>query len=193
MKITAVIGSPRRQGHGAMIERALLDQLGELGKRAAIYELNQLSYRGCQACLTCKTTSEICVTQDDLTPILKDISLSDLIIISAPIFMGELSGQAKAFLDRFYSYFGPDFRTNPKSGRLHPGKKLVFILTQGNSDEQVYASVLSRNLRNFGMCGFTDVYAIQAGGARAGSDARLNEKTKARVAEVAKAILTALS
>jgi multimeric flavodoxin WrbA len=187
MKITAIIGSPRPQGYGATIERALLDLLGEDGRRAAIYELNKLAYRGCQACLTCKTTSDACVAEDDLTPILKEIRLSDLVIISAPIFMGEISGQAKALLDRFYSYLGPDFRTNPKSGRL-AGKTLVFILTQGNPDEQTYAAVLARHLRTFDMCGFSTVYPVQVCGARPGNEARAKEKTMARLAEVARLV-----
>ena len=168
-----------------MIERALLDLLGEDGRRAAIYELNKLAYRGCQACLTCKTTSDVCVAEDDLTPVLKEIRLSDLVILSAPIFMGEISGQAKAFLDRFYSYLGADFRTNPKSGRLAPGKILVFILTQGNPDEQTYATVLARHLRTFGMCGFSKIYPVQVCGARPGNEAQVKEKTIARLAEVA--------
>jgi multimeric flavodoxin WrbA len=193
MRITAVIGSPRLQGHGATITRALLDALGKQGTSATTYELNRLSYRGCQACLTCKTTSDFCVSQDDLTAVLKDIRLSDLIIISAPVFMGEISAQAKGLLDRFYSYLAPDFRTNPGATRLPAGKKLVFILTQGNPDEQSYANVLSRQLRMFGMCGFTEVYPIHACAAGRGNDARVNEKTMARVAEIAKDILAHLS
>jgi multimeric flavodoxin WrbA len=193
MKITTVIGSPRPQGHGATIARALLDLLGEHGTCTATYELNRLSYRGCQACLSCKTTSDVCVAQDDLSAVLKDVRLSDLVLISAPIFMGEINAQAKGLLDRFYSYLAPDFRTNPRATRLPAGKKLVFILTQGNPDEQSFGSVLSRQLRMFGMCGFTEVYPIHACGAGPGNDARVNEKTMTRVAETAKAILAHLS
>jgi multimeric flavodoxin WrbA len=193
MRITAIVGSPRTQGHGAAIIRALLDQLGESGKRAKIYELNQLSYRGCQACLTCKTTSEVCAAEDDLSPVLEDVRLSDLVVISAPVFMGEVSAQAKGLLDRFYSYLKPDFRTNPGSTRLPPGKRLVFIMTQGNPDEQSYGAVLARHLRTFGLCGFKEVYPIIATGVRAGSEARVDAKTMARVAETAEAILASLS
>jgi multimeric flavodoxin WrbA len=189
MKITTIIGSPRLQGHGASIAKALLNSLGEHGTRATIYELNQLSYRGCQACLTCKTTSDVCVAQDDLTAVLKDIRLSDLVIISAPVFMGEICAQAKGLLDRFYSYLAPDFRIRPGATRLPAGKKLVFILTQGNPNEESYASVLSRQMRMFGMCGFTEVYPINACGAGRGNEVRINEKAMARVVEIAKAIL----
>ncbi len=189
MKITAIIGSPRTQGHGAAIVRALLERLGEGGKRAKVYELNRLSYRGCQACMSCKSTSEVCVAEDDLRAVLEDVRLSDLVVISAPVYMGEINAQAKGLLDRFYSYLKPDFRTNPGATRLDPGKKLVFILTQGNPDELSYGAVLERHLRTFGMCGFKKVYPVVATGARAGSEVRLDAKTIARVAETAEAIL----
>jgi len=193
MKTTIVIGSPRPQGHGATIARALLNLLGEHATCTATYELNPLSYRGCQACLSCKTTSDVCIAQDDLSAVLKEIRLSDLVIISAPVFMGEISAQAKGLLDRFYSHLAPDFRTNPGATRLPAGKELVFILTQGNPDEQSFGSVLSRQLRMFGMCGFTEVYPIHACGTGRGNDVRIHEKTMTRVAETAKAILANLS
>lgn len=91
MKITNIIGSPRPHGYGGSIGKALLDLLGECGRTAQTYELNQLTYRGCQACLTCKTTSDACVVQDGLTPVLKEVRQSDVVIISAPIFMGGVS------------------------------------------------------------------------------------------------------
>ena len=189
MKITNIIGSPRPQGYGGSIEKALLDLLGDHGTKAKTFRLNERTCRGCQACMTCKTTSDVCVAKDGLTSVLKAIRESDVVIVSAPIFMGGISSQAKGLLDRFYSFLGPDFRTNPKSGRLAPGKKLVFLLTQGNPDGQTYAAVLTRHRRTFDMCGFSEVYPIQVCGARPGSEAQVLGRTMGRLAEVAKALL----
>ena len=189
MKITTIIGSPKPEGYGGSIEKALLGLLGEAGRTAKTFTLNSLTYRGCQACMACKTNSDVCIEKDGLTPILEDIRSSDVVILSAPIFMGEVSAQAKGLLDRFYSYLGPDFRTNPKSGRLAPGKKMVFIMTQGNPDEATYSAVLARHRRTFEMCGFTDILPIQICGARPGSEAEAGKRAAARLAEVAKALL----
>jgi len=189
MKITTIIGSPRPEGFGGSIEKALLGLLGEAGRKAKTFTLNSLTYRGCQACMSCKTTADACVQKDDLTPILADIRASDVVIVSAPIYMGEVNAQAKGLLDRFYSYLGPDFRTNPKSGRLAPGKKMVFIMTQGNPDEATYSAVLARHKRTFDMCGFTDVLPVQICGARPGSEAEAGKRAAARLADVAKALL----
>jgi multimeric flavodoxin WrbA len=189
MKITVILGSPKPQGFGGRIEKSLLGLLGEAGRKAKTYELNPLTYRGCQACMSCKTGADACVQKDDLTPILEDVRASDVVILSAPIYMGEVNAQAKGLLDRFYSYLGPDFRTNPQSGRLAPGKKMVFIMTQGNPDEPTYAAVLARHKRTFDMCGFTDVLPIPICGARPGSEAEAGKKAAARLADVAKALL----
>ena len=189
MKITVVIGSPRPQGHGAAIARALLESLGGRGAKAKLYELGRLSYSGCRACLKCKTTSEVCVAQDDLTAVLEDIRRSDLVVVSAPVFMGEISAQAKGLFDRFYSYLAPDFRTRPGATRLPAGKTLVFILTQGNPDEHSYADVMARHRRMLGMCGFADIHPIHACGLGAAAEGRAGEKTMARAGEIAQAIL----
>lgn len=189
MSIANIIGSPRPQGYGGSTARALLDLLGEHGRTATTYVLNELAYRGCQACLACKTGSDVCVARDGLTPVLEDIRRSDAVIISAPVFMGEVSAQTKGLFDRFYSYLGPDFRTNPRSGRLAAGKKLVFILTQGNPDEETYSEVLARHRRTFDMCGFAEVHPVHVCGARPGNEAMARERTAARLAEVARAIL----
>jgi len=66
MKITNIIGSPRSQGYGGSIEKALLGHLGHHGTKAKTFELNELAYRGCQACLTCKTTSDVCIARTAL-------------------------------------------------------------------------------------------------------------------------------
>ncbi len=186
MKITTVIGSPKVQGHGAKIAAALLALLGEHGAHNTTYELNRLTYRGCQACLACKTETDVCVERDDLSAILSDIRQSDVVIVAAPVFMGEVSAQAKGLFDRFYSFLGPDFRTNPRPGRLAAGKTLVFILTQGNPDKEMFGSVLSRQARVFHRCGFSAVLPIHACGVGSDSDADLDAPTMALIAETAK-------
>ena len=137
MKIAAIIGSPRSKGNSATIVKLLLDALKPGSPQTTVVELNKLTYRGCQACMACKTTSETCVVKDDLTDILEQIRVSDVVIIAAPVYIGDITAQAKGLIDRLYSLYKPDFRTNPNPGRLSPGKKLVFVVPQGNPDEKM--------------------------------------------------------
>jgi len=57
-----------------------------------------------------------------------------VLVLTSPIYFGEVSGQLKCFIDRTYSFLRPDYMTNPNPSRLSPGKKAVFVLTQGSPD-----------------------------------------------------------
>ena len=127
MKITTVIGSPRPKGNSATIARTLIDTLSKGGAKNKTFELNSLSYRGCQGCMACKTTSEKCVVKDDLEAVLEDIRTSDVTILASPVYVGDVTAQTKGLIDRFYSFYKNDFRTNPKPSRLPEGRKLVLM------------------------------------------------------------------
>ena len=172
MKITNIVGSPRTKGNSATIAHSLLDILQTNGAKVRTFELNKLTYRGCQSCMACKTTSDKCVVQDDLSEVLEDIRTSDILIIATPVFVGEITSQTKGLVDRFYSYYSPDFRTNPNPSRLSSGKKFVFILSQGNPDETFFNDIIPRYTRMLGRLGFKDVYPIRAVGMGPGSDVK---------------------
>jgi len=162
MKITNVIGSPRSTGNSATIARLLLDSLKTAGTQMRTFELNKLNYRGCQGCMACKTTSDKCVVKDDLSEVLEEIQVSDVVIIASPVYFGDITAQTKGLIDRFFSYLKPDYRNNPNPGRLAPGKKLIFILPQGNPDQEAFADIITKYTPIFGRLGITDIYPIRA-------------------------------
>ena len=47
------------------------------GAAVTTYELNKLSYRGCQGCYACKSTHDHCIVQDDLTEVLEAVRGAD--------------------------------------------------------------------------------------------------------------------
>ena len=144
MKIVCLSGSPRPDGNSARIAARFCDTAGKLGAVVKTFALNKLHYRGCQGCMACKAKLDRCILEDDLTQVLEAVRNADVLVIASPVYYGDLSSQTKAFIDRTYSYFVPDFHTNPKPCRLAPGKKLVFILTQGQPDESRYSDIYSR-------------------------------------------------
>ena len=188
MKITTVVGSPRINGNSATIARSFCGMLTVKGAQAKTFELNNLSYLGCQACMACKTTSEKCIVKDDLEAVLDDIWTSDVTIIATPVFCTEISAQTKGLIDRFYSFFKNDFRTNPEPSRLPIGKKLVFILAQGNPDESMFGDIIARYTRMFGRLGFSSVFPIRAVGVGPGSDVLKNETIVRVIRETAEKV-----
>jgi len=164
MKIVNVVGSPRSKGNSAAIAGMLLENIAGKGAQVKTYELNKLFFRGCQGCMKCKNESEKCTVEDALTDVLEDVRTSDIVILSSPVYFQEITGQAKSFTDRCYSFLTKDYRTNPKPGRLAPGKKLVFIITQGNPDESTFAALPQKYDRMFKRFGFDEVYPVVAAG-----------------------------
>ena len=139
MKIIALFGSPRPKGNSARLAQAFLEACQERGAEVTTYQLNKMTYRGCQACMGCKTKAEACILEDDMTPVYEAIRGADVLVFASPVYFGELSGQLKLALDRFYAYLTPDF-----ASRLPAGKQWVVFLTQGQPDETQFADIFSR-------------------------------------------------
>jgi multimeric flavodoxin WrbA len=84
--------------------------------------------------------------------------------MASPIYFGEVTSQLKGFIDRTFSYFVPDYAGNPNPSRLAPGKRLVFIQTQGQPDEKLYADVYPRYEYYFRWSKFEGNHLIRACG-----------------------------
>jgi multimeric flavodoxin WrbA len=139
MKIVAILGSPRPKSNSTALARIVLDTAAKLGAQTQEFVLNKLTFKGCQACETCKQKLDRCVLKDDLTAVLAAIQEADAVVLSTPNYFGEVSGQFKSFFDRTYSYLAPD-----RTSRLQPGKSSVFILAQGQPDLNLYTDVCGR-------------------------------------------------
>ncbi len=161
MKIVAVLGSPQPQGNSASLARAFLAAAQQLGAEVQEFLLNKLDSKGCQGCRTCKDKTEVCILEDDLAAVLQVVRAADILVLASPVYFGDLSGQMKLFFDRTYSFFRPDF-----SSRLPAGKKVVFILTQGNPDPTQFDDIFARYERWLKMYGFDPVYLLRAVGVR---------------------------
>ncbi|MBU0992349.1 MAG: flavodoxin family protein [Proteobacteria bacterium] len=164
MRVVCVLGSPRKNGNSATVARRFVDKARSNGSDVQVYLLNELEFKGCQACMACKTTREDCVLDDGLTSVLKDVSRTDVLVLASPIYFGGVSAQMKAFIDRTYSFLTPHFYRKEKHSRLDPGKKLVFILSQGQKEESKFQDIFVRYEHFLKWYGFDDTYVIRACG-----------------------------
>lgn len=164
MKIVCLLGSPRPKGNSFVMADRFCRTAEAAGAETQTFTLNKLEYRGCQACMTCKTKLDRCVLKDELTQVLDAIRDADILVMASPIYYGEVSSQMKGFIDRTFSYLVPDFDTNPQTSRLKPGKKLVIMLTQGDPGEELYADVFPRYASFFKWYGFDESHLLRACG-----------------------------
>ena len=155
MRVVSLLGSPRKQGNSAQLARVITSVLEKKGYVIDEYYLNGLEIRGCQACGACKGTSERCVVDDDLAPVLEAVIQTDILILATPVYWGDISAQLKLFIDRTYSYLTPGFMSAAIKHRLPKGKKLVFIQTQG-AGEDLYDEIFDRYNSFFEVLEFFD-------------------------------------
>jgi multimeric flavodoxin WrbA len=99
--------------------------------------------------------------------VLDAVQSADVLVMASPVYYGDLTAQMKAFFDRTYAFYTPDYlQPNKKWSRLAEGKKLVFVLTQGATDEKYFADVFPRYSMFMKMYGFGEMHLIRACGLR---------------------------
>lgn len=158
MKIVGVMGSPRSKSNSTLLAKKIIYTAKELGAESENFYLNELIYKGCQACRGCKDSKDYCILKDDLEEVIEKVREADALVMASPVYFGDVSGQMKKFIDRTYCFFDQDFVT-----RLAPGKKLIFVLVQGNPSEEVFADIYPRYETFFKMYGF-DTKCLRAVG-----------------------------
>lgn len=141
MKVLAVHGSPIPKGNSSLLSRHFCETAEKKGAQVESFHLNKLNYKGCQGCYTCKSKLDHCVLNDDVTPILEAMPDADVVVLSTPVYMFEMSGQLKLFLDRLFSLAGPNWATDPDDIRFPSGKNLVFIQSQEHVEEDAYPQI----------------------------------------------------
>jgi multimeric flavodoxin WrbA len=161
MNVVAILGSPRVGSNSELLADVAIKSTGAEAKKIVLNELHHI--RGCQACYSCKSKTEVCVLKDDLAPVLSAAANSDFVILTAPIYIGEITAQQKIFVDRTFSWFKPDFKSNSVPGRLGPGKKLLLITTQGNPDKSIYKRNIDAYINYFKAQGFAAESVVGAG------------------------------
>ncbi len=160
MNIVCALGSPRPKGNSTTIAKRFCDRAEKLGAKIRYFYLNELEYKGCQGCFGCKTKSDRCVLDDDLTQVLDAIMETDVLVMATAVYFAAVTGQLKCLIDRTFSFMVPDFRTNPKPSRLPPGKKAVFISAQG-APEDMFPELHTQYANYFKRYGFEESHFIR--------------------------------
>jgi len=163
----AIAGSPRRNGNSTTLLKEALKATEESGLRTELIHLNDLSYRGCQACMGCEKTGQ-CVTKDDMSGIYEKLLEAKVWIFASPIYFCSVSGQMKTFFDRLYCWAQPAFKL--------PGtRRGAFIVTYEAKESDFYAEVARRLVRYFKWFGDFEVTEVFAAPRLGAADAAKNK------------------
>jgi len=135
MKIIGFSGSPRKEGNTAWVVNQILKGAKEQGAETEAWYFSDLEISPCQGCLGCVQSGK-CAINDDMQKLYAALRLSDALVLGSPVYMGQMSAQAKIFTDRLFAHITPRF--SPRYQEENAGKKLILVFTQGNPDANMF-------------------------------------------------------
>ncbi len=172
-RIVCLLGSPRAGGNSEVLAAAFCDAAEKNGSHVEQFALRDLRFQGCINLRHCKTGGETCGLDDDLAPVLAEVALADIVVMATPIYFCNISGLLKQALDRFFSFFVPDYVTAAEPCRLGRDKTFVLVQTQGEGAER-YGDLLDQYGPALDKMGFVRRELIRATGVREVGDVAQN-------------------
>ena len=132
MQITALYGSPRKDGNTDLLMQSFLQGVREAGGEPHEIFLRDLKFSACIECGGCTTTGA-CVLRDDMDEIYPHLITSDVIALAAPVFFYGLNALAKAMVDRTQCFWARKYLLGRglRQERRHEGYGI--LLSAGGS------------------------------------------------------------
>jgi len=151
MKILGFNASPRQDGNTSWVLNKILEGAAERGAETRLWHCGGLDIKPCQGCLGC-VRSDGCVLADDMREIYAALKPAEALVLASPVYMGQMTAQAKTFVDRLFAQITPRF--SPKFKEENAGKKLLLAFTQGNPDPAMFQAYFDYTQKMFQLLEF---------------------------------------
>ncbi len=152
MRIVGFSASPRREGNTAFIINKILEGAHKQGAEAEAFYSSDLDITPCRGCLGCQRGGRGCVINDDMQRLYNALEQADALVLGSPVYMGQMSAQAKIFTDRLFAQIHPRF--SPQFKEQNAGKKLILVFTQGNPNPDMFKVYYDYTKYMFGLLEF---------------------------------------
>lgn len=155
MKAIAINGSPRKSWNTVKLLQKALEGAASMGAETELIHLYSLNFKGCVSCFSCKRKDRKatgqCVIKDDLAKVLEQVMASDVLLLGSPIYLGNITGAMKSFMERLIfsnlSYDSPSPKNTVFAGKVSSG----FIYTMGIPKDMLelcgYSYIFDSNTR----------------------------------------------
>jgi multimeric flavodoxin WrbA len=183
MKVVGFVGSPRKNGNTARLVNEVLRGAQACGAETQLHFLNEMNIKGCQACRACKKLDGACVQKDDMAPLYDEIKNADAVVIGTPVYMFQMTGQTKLFVDRLYAFLNNDF-----THKLGEGKKTLMIYSQGQVDPSCFQPSFDLNNGVLSLLGFKVQQTIVSAGMSRPDDVLNNKEAMESAYDAGKAV-----
>jgi multimeric flavodoxin WrbA len=135
MKILAIMGSPKGKGSGYKVVRKIEDRMKAMGDVEFEYLfLKDANLKPCTGCYTCMAKGEDkCPLKDDRAAIEQKLLATDVVILSSPLYVLDVSWLMKNFIDRLaYTNHRPRFHH----------QKVMTVVNMGGDSPKAALSLL---------------------------------------------------
>jgi len=161
VRITTILGSPRKSGNTATI-LAMFERLAVVNHQVERIDITTRVVGGCLGCDVCQQTLDEpgCVQKDDAEAILKQIMGSDAVVYATPVYVWCFSAQLKALMDRHYCLV--KWRDDRVARALLEGKRAALLVTCGGATESnadLIQEVFAREMR-YHHCRVVGMYIV---------------------------------
>ena len=99
LKVIGIVGSPRAGGNTEFMVETALKEIEKKGIQTELITLHDRNIGYCVGCDSCKTTNK-CIIEDDMQELTEKVKNADGVIMSSPVYFGDMTGLAKSFIDR---------------------------------------------------------------------------------------------
>lgn len=168
MKIIGFNGSPRKGGSTEWAVNTIIDGIRANASDAETKMFSEFSHNisPCRGCLACMKTGK-CAVNDDMQEIYSELQDADALILASPVYMGQMTAQAKAFMDRLFAANKPSFSPGytPRDKKI----KLILVFTQGNPNKDLFKDYFDYTKRMFKVLEYDVRDVVVVAGTRGGA------------------------
>ncbi len=155
MKISIFNSSPRKEkGNTHRIVMEFLTGAHEQGATSSYTMLADKNIKPCNGCFNCWiTTPGKCTTCDDMSSLLEEIKSTDILVFATPLYIDNVTGIMKNFMDRLIPLIDPHFEKDENNEYRHTKRlskiPLIGIISNCGFPEQSHFQVLRLLVKRF--------------------------------------------
>lgn len=183
MKVIGFTGSPRKGGNTEILVEEILKGASDAGAETKSFNLSRMIIAPCEACQHCKGNEGECATKDDMQDIYEELKEADAFILGSPVYMWQMSAQAKLFTDRLYAFYMTGFEE--KYGK----KDMALVFSQGNPDESLFSEYYDYTMNMFEFLGYNVVDMLASYGNQAPGEVKNKEDVLKKAREIGKKLV----
>ena len=138
--VTVIKTSHRINSNSSYMADKFIEGLKINNNKINIIDLKNIKLNFCKGCLACQTTKR-CIQNDSMNSLLDEISNSDILVFSSPVYYYTVPGQLKTFLDRLNPLYGKDNKFRE-----------IYLLASAGDDNISAVNTLIEELKSFALC-----------------------------------------